>query len=370
MHFLFLSWRDLAHPLAGGSEVLVDRLATGLVERGHQVEMLCGGPTAKRPYPVASVGGTHSHYLAVPLQYLRHHRHADIVVDVINGVPYFSSVWRRGPSVCLVNHVHTEHWALWFPRPLAAAGRWLEGQVLPALYQRRLFVAVSASTAHSLVELGIPAGHIRVVPNGIDAQEGFPVKSSEPLFLAVGRLVPHKRFDILLRLWDEVRPLTGGRLVLVGEGPDRERLRAMAGPGVSLPGWVSEEEKQRLLAEAWLLLHPASVEGWGLVVMEAAVHETPTIAFHVAGLRDSVVNGRSGTLVETEDQFAAAWARLAADRATRSAYGGYARLRAAEFSWDRTVDGFCQVGKEAMTWRPPRVASHETPPVALGGDVP
>jgi len=369
MHFLFLSWRDLAHPLAGGSEVLVDRLATGLVERGHKVEMLCGGPTAARPYRVESVGGTYSHYLRVPTRYLRHHRHADIVVDVINGVPYFSSVWRRGPSVCLVNHVHTEHWGLWFPGPLARAGRCLEGKIFPALYQRRLFVAVSASTAHSLVEIGIPTDHIRIVPNGVDNQGCSTAKSPEPLFVAIGRLVPHKRFDILIRLWERVRPMTGGRLVLVGDGPDRERLRALAGPDVQLRGWVGEADKQRLLGEAWLLLHPASVEGWGLVVMEAAVHETPTLAFQVAGLRDSVVNGRSGALVESEDQFAAEWVRLTNDVDTRSAYGRYARRRAAEFSWDRTVDRFCAVGEESLTWRPPPPTMPDAPPVVIGGDV-
>jgi len=292
-----------------------------------------------------------------------------VVVDVINGVPYFSPVWRRGPSVCLVNHVHTEHWGLWFPGPLAQAGRCLEGRIFPAFYQRRLFVAVSASTAGSLVEIGIPADHVRIVPNGVDHQEGPPVKSPEPLFIAIGRLVPHKRFDILLRLWEKVRPVTGGRLVVVGEGPDRERLRAMAGPHVHFQGWVSEEDKQRLLAEAWLLVHPASVEGWGLVVMEAAVHETPTLGFQVAGLRDSVVNGLSGALVESEDQFAAEWVRLANDGHTRSAYGRYARRRAAEFSWDRTVDGFCAVGEESLTWRPSPPAMPDAPPAVIGEDV-
>lgn len=331
--------------------MLVDRLATGLLERGHRVEVLCGGPIADRPYSVASVGGTYSQYARIPFRYLRSHRGADVVVDVVNGVPYLSAVWRRGPSVCLVNHVHTEHWALWFRPPLAAAGRYLEQRVFPALYHRRLFVAVSASTAASLVALGIPPDHIRVVHNGVDGPAADLGKSREPLFLAAGRLVPHKRFDVLLQLWERVRPLTGGRLVVIGEGPERERLAAMAGPGVSLPGWVSEEEKHRLLAEAWLLLHPASVEGWGLVVMEAAARGTPTIAFDVPGLRDSVVDGHTGMLARSKDEFTAAWVELSAAADQRRALGRNACRRAGEFSWSRTVDRFCEVGEEALAWR-------------------
>ena len=58
MRVLFLTWRDLAHPQAGGSEVLVDRLACGLLERGHEPAVLCGGPVAPRPYPILDAGGT------------------------------------------------------------------------------------------------------------------------------------------------------------------------------------------------------------------------------------------------------------------------------------------------------------------------
>ena len=363
MHYLFLSWRDLAHPLAGGSEVLVDRLARGLLERGHRVDVLCGGPAGDRPYPVVSVGGTYTQYLNAPLRYLLDHRRADVVVDVVNGMPYLSPLWRRRPTVSLVNHVHTEHWRLWYPEPLAALGRSIESRLFPAVHGRRLVVAVSASTAAALIDIGIPPASIRVVHNGVDQPEAPVPESPDPLFLAAGRLVPHKRFDVLLRLWDRVRPVVGGRLVVIGDGPERDRLRAMAGPGVSLPGWVSDEQKHRLMAEARLLLHPASVEGWGLVVMEAAARGTPTVGFDVAGVRDSVEDGRSGALVATEEEFADAWTWLALDGRRRRALGRYARTRAGSFTWSATVDRFCEVGEEAVAGAP-YAARVPLPPVA------
>jgi len=348
MRILFVSRRDLSHPLAGGSEVLVDRLAGGLVDGGHDVELLCGGPVVPRTYGTTTSGGAYSQYLQVPLHYLRRHRTADVVVDVVNGMPYFSPLWRRGPSICLVNHVHTDQWANWFPAPVAAVGRGIERRAFPVAYRHSLVMAVSASTATNLTRLGFPPDRIRIVHNGVDAADDPPAKSSEPIFLAVGRLVPYKRYDVLLRLWERVRPFTGGRLVIAGDGPELARLRQLAGPDVSLPGWVSPEEKEALFQRAWLLLHPSEVEGWGLVVMEAAVWETPTLGFDVRGVRDSVADGHSGVLVASEEEMAEAWIKLAADEGARHRLGRNARLRAGGFSWSRTVDGFLEVAREAV----------------------
>lgn len=354
MRILFLAWRDLQHPLAGGSEVLVDRLARGLVERGHEVELLCARPAGSRAYPVTSTGGTYSHYAGVPLSYLRRHRGTDLVVDVANGVPYFSPLWRRGPSLCLVNHLHTEHWPLWFSPPVAFVGRKVEDRLMPAVYRRTLFVAVSTSTAAALAARGVRPDHIRIVHNGVDPDDVPPVKSPTPLFLAMGRLVPNKRFDALLRMWEAVRPVTGGRLVVLGDGPDAARLRSLAGPDAFLPGWVPEEEKQHLLRSAWVLLHPSAVEGWGLGIMEAAVRETPAVGFDVPGVRDSVVHGQTGELARSEEEFARAWARLGTEPSPRQALGRQARQRAASFSWSSTLDAFAHVAEEALTWSPTR----------------
>jgi hypothetical protein len=238
---------------------------------------------------------------------------------------------------------------------------------MPWAYRNRLFIAVSPSTATSLEELGVDPRQIRIVPNGVDLDAPTFEKSKDPLFLAVGRLVAHKRIDTLLPIWDRVREQTGGRLVIVGDGPEAERLQAMAGPGVELAGHVSEREKQRLLAEAWLLLHPAAFEGWGLVITEAAAAGTATLAFDVPGVRDSVAHGQSGVLVKTPVEMAAEWVALANDAPRRAALDKGARRRAARFSWDLTVERFLAVADEAIARpsRPTRVpATARVAPVA------
>jgi glycosyltransferase involved in cell wall biosynthesis len=237
--------------------------------------------------------------------------------------------------------------------PAARVGRRLEHWALTGAQRRNLMVAVSPSTARALRAIGVERDRIRVVHNGVEEPGPRCPRSPEPLFLAMGRLVEYKRIDLLLRLWERVRPVTGGRLVIVGDGPERERLERLAGPGVEFAGRVPEAEKHRLLCAAWLLLHPSAVEGWGLVVTEAAARETPAIAFDVPGLRDSVVDGETGVLARGESSFAAAWCTLALSGHRRARMGAAAREHAARYRWDHTVRRFGAVAAEAVrSWTP------------------
>jgi len=355
---VFLAHRDLDNPAAGGSELLVDRLADGLTRLGHQVTLLCGGPASYRDYRVVSAGGEFGHYLRARTAFARQVGETDLLVEVCNGMPYLAPLWHHGPTLCLVNHVHTDLWKMRFGGPLAPAariGRRLEHWALAgaAARHRSLLVAVSPSTAQALRAIGVERDRIRVVHNGVEEPEPLVRRSPEPLFVAVGRLVEYKRIDLLLRLWERVRPVTGGRLVIIGDGPERSRLEQLAGPGVEFTGHIAESEKHRLLCEAWLLLHPSAVEGWGLVVTEAATRQTPTIAFDVPGLRDSVVDGETGVLAQGESSFAAAWCTLALSGHRREVMGKAARDRAARYRWHRTVRQFRAVAAEAVRgWGP------------------
>jgi glycosyltransferase involved in cell wall biosynthesis len=363
LHIAFVAWRDLANPDAGGSELLIDRLAHGLVQRGSDVTLLCGGPVGARPYRVLRNGGTFSQFALAPVAFARHLRDCDLVVEVCNGMPFLVPLWTKRPTMCLVNHVHTDLWPLRFPRPIAAVGQRVESAVMPWAHRKNLFVTISASTFANLREIGVDADRIRLICSGVEPAPPPAPSSAVPLFLALGRLAEYKRIDLLLRLWDRVRPVTGGQLVIAGDGAERDRLRAMAGPDVVFTGRISEEEKHRLLSAAWLLLHPARMEGWGIVVTEAAVRGTPAIGFNVLGVRDSVVHRQTGLLVSSENEFASAWASLAIDQRTREAMGRAARERALQLHWSAAVDAFSLAAREAIMRVPAR--RRGTPSVPL-----
>jgi glycosyltransferase involved in cell wall biosynthesis len=217
-----------------------------------------------------------------------------------------------------------------------------------AAYRRSLFVAVSKSTATALADLGIDEDRIRVIEMGCDLPARLVVPDPEPMFLSLGRLVPHKRIDLLLDLWERVRPETGGILVIAGDGPERARLSARASSGVSFTGPVSESQKNELLGRAWLLVHAALHEGWGSVIMEAAAAGTPTVGFDVPGVRDSVRSGVTGVVATTEDDFRRAWIGLARDETYRERLGRDAHAWAAEHTWHRAVREFLAVAQQAL----------------------
>ena len=279
-HIVFIAWRDLANKDAGGSELLVDRLAHGLTERGDRVTLLCGGTVGERPYEVRRTGGTYSQFARAPLAFRRHLRDCDLVVEVCNGMPYLAPLWTNKPALCLVNHVHTELWRPRFPPPIATVGRLTESKVMPWIHRRNLFLDVSASTFAGLQDIGIGTDRIRLIYNGVESQarRRRRARPSRCSSRSAG-LADYKRIDLLLRLWDRVRQVTGGRLVIAGDGPERERLERIAGPGVDLHGPGHRGGEAQTDVAAWLLLHPALIEGWGIVVAEAAVRGTPAIGF-------------------------------------------------------------------------------------------
>ncbi len=107
---------------------------------------------------------------------------------------------------------------------------------------------------------------------------------------------------------------------------------------MDLLGHVDELTKNSELAAAWLALAPSVKEGWGLSVVEAASHGTPTVAYTgTGGLSESIVDGHTGVLVDDLDAMVATIDTLLRDPGERARMGAAARDHAALFGWDRTA---------------------------------
>ena len=114
-----------------------------------------------------------------------------------------------------------------------------------------------------------------------------------PLYLCVSALVPYKRIELAVRAFLG-RP---ERLVVVGEGAELPRLRAIAGgaPNIQLRGRLDDAEVDRLYAECRAVVHPA-IDDFGIVPVEALATGRPVIAFAGGGATDSVRDGETGVL--------------------------------------------------------------------------
>lgn len=369
---VFLSWRDTENPEAGGAERYLQKMAEGLRDRGARVTVFSAASEAPPDETVDGIryrraGGKLSVYargaLALVLGRLGR---ADVVVDVQNGLPFFSRLATRAPVVVLVHHVHREQWPVVYPGVTGKVGWWIEHWLAPRLYRRCQYVAVSRATRTELDALGVDPARVAVVHNGTDPAPPSPVtRSEQPSLCVVGRLVPHKQVehavDTVVALRREFPTLT---LDVVGGGWWTEQLQAYvdaagASEYVRLLGHVSEEDKQAVYARSWMMLLPSLKEGWGLVVGEAAMHSTPTIAYRSAGgTTESIADGRSGVLVDTFAEFRDTTAALLRDDERRHALGEGALAMSHSYTWEHGQESFASVVEAALEGR---VVSAEDP---------
>lgn len=316
-----VNWRDPEHSLAGGAEVYAWQFARALHEGGAEVELL----TAREPGQTATAvtdgitvrrrGGVLGFYLFTALRLVARRRRLDAVIDPSCGLPVFSPLFvrRRTPVVLVMHHVHQAQFATHFPPPVAAVARWLERVLMPLVYRRSTVVAVSPSTIDEMrSQLGW-RGPVGLLENGAalpDLGSGSPEDQDADRVVVFGRLVAHKRVDVVLHALAALRSERPRlRLDVVGEGPQRAVLEGTAlrlglGHRVTFHGFVDEETKSALLGRAAVHVCASDAEGWGLTVIEAAGHGVPTLARDVPGLRDSILPGETGWLVPEPERTA------------------------------------------------------------------
>ena len=356
---VFLVWRDTSHPEGGGSELFVERIAQHLAAEGWDVT-IC---SASHPYaPDDEVingvymrrrGGRLSVY-AHGLSYLltRRGRRTDVVVDVQNGLPFFSPLVRRHGVVNLVHHVHREQWQIIFPGLTAKCGWWVESWLAPRLYRKFPYITVSDASRRELVGLGIDEHRISVVHNGIDAPSPARSGSRSPLptICVLGRLVPHKQVEDALDVAAAVRKNHPDlRVEIVGEGWWHQTLlhhtrRLGLTDAVTFHGHVSDAERDAILDRSWVLLAPSVKEGWGIAIMEAAAHGVPAIAYRSAGgVCESVVDGETGWTVDDLAELEKRSDELLRDADLRTRMAENARAWAARFDWPSAGRRFAQV---------------------------
>ncbi|SMC52497.1 Glycosyltransferase involved in cell wall bisynthesis [Lentzea albidocapillata] len=367
---LLVNWRDTRHPEGGGSERYVERIAEGLARLGHRVSIQCAGhDRAPSGDWVAGVrfrrrGNKFTVYLFALLAILR--SDADVIVDVQNGMPFFSRLVARCPVLVLVHHVHREQWHSALGPVFGRIGWWVESWLAPRLYRKCRYITVSNVTRDELGLLGVEPRRTVVVPNGLDAPPAVSARRTEaPVLVAVSRLVPHKRLEHAIDLVARLRPQWPDlRLELVGEGPWKDVLRQHAidrgvQDSVVIHGWVDEQAKHEILAGAWVHVCPSVKEGWGIVIMEAASHGVPTVAYRSAGgVAEAIVEHRTGLLAEDFEDFVRHTETLLRDHPLRKAMGAAGRERAQQFSWEESLDAFDNAVHSALRL-PPRLVAGE-----------
>lgn len=348
----FVAWRDLDDPEAGGSELHAHKVASLWAAAGLDVTFRTSAvPGAAQAmtrdgYRVLRQAGRYAVFPGAAWEGVRMgHRPGDALVEIWNGMPFLSPLWYRGPRVVFLHHVHAEMWGMVLPPTLARLGDTMERRIAPRFYRKSRIVTLSESSRGEIVEmLHLRPERVTVAPPGVDERyRPGGERSDTPLVLAVGRLVPVKRFDALLRALAALKADHPAlEAVIVGEGYERpalESLRAELGAAswIHLPGRVEDDELVDWYRRAWVVASSSQREGWGMTLTEAAACGTPAVATNIAGHADAVVDGESGLLVDSVDELSAALGRVLGDEVLRSRLSKGALARARWFTWDATA---------------------------------
>lgn len=255
-----------------------------------------------------------------------------------------------------------------YRKPFAITGRGSDLALLPkfplprrmirwAAARASALITVSAGLRDELAGLGVPRERVRVLRNGVDLTLFRPVERAaararlgfdRPTLLFVGNLIPLKRQEVAIRA---LALLPQARLVLAGEGPDRERLQRLAvefgvGDRIAFLGTVPHDALPDIYGAADLLLLLSEREGWPNVLLEAMACGTPVLAAAVGGIPEVVGSPAAGRLLDevTPPAVAAAAGALLAAPPSRSATRAYAE----GFGWDATSRGLTELFRDVL----------------------
>ncbi len=349
-------------PDIGGTQVYVTGLADALAKRGHGIAVYCDasskGAARKvdeaRSYPIIRFGG--------PRPWLRWRKARAVSRRIAQGGvrAVVTDTWKSlellSPQTLAAVRVFTLAHGSEF---LAPPGSLKERRMIACLAKAGIVAANSQFTAGLVQPFLRGKTQVRVIWPGVvpptGASRKFPsrVKGGARI-LTIARLEPRKGIDAVLRALPALQK-THPDIVydIIGKGADKARLEALAASRgikdcVRFHGHIAEPEKAALLAKASVFVlpnrrEPGSVEGFGIVFLEAAAFGVPSIAGSDGGTGDAVLAGKTGLIVDGADEAAVqnALARLLGNSEAALRMGRAAHERFwSDFAWDAAITRF------------------------------
>ena len=379
------------HPSLGGVEELTRQLGREYRQRGTGVVVLTerwprdlparenvdGLPVIRLPFRTpegtprrrAVHALTERRTLARVVAALREHRCDLVHVQCVSGNGHYARLAAGALGLPLVVTVQGE-------RTMDASGIYQKSHFLNESLRRLVDAAdaVTACSGQTLADLenwrgrGF-GGRARIVYNGISLAEfdhaPEPQPAGRPYVLAIGRHVPQKGFDLLLRAFDAAE--TGDHdLVIAGDGPERgelERLARTLGKSdrVRFVGRADRAAAVKLFKGCSFFVLSSRHEPQGIVVLEAMAAGKAVAAARVGGVPEVVDEGRTGLMFDPLDanDFAATLTRLAGDESLRRRLGEAGRAKVEAFDWPRVADEYERVYADAVKHHARRKSGEE-----------
>ncbi len=351
----------------GGAEVHLHEIFRRVVKKGHEVtlvahkfkgsadEEIIDGIKIKRIGNKFLFDKQFKQYYKTKLQNINY----DLIVDDISKIPLKIPSYTNKPVVGILHHIHGNSLHKELSAPLAYYIIRME-RLIPNYYSNAKIFTVSESTTSELVNLGYNQDNTAILHNAIDHDlfDSVDVEKFEmPTICYVGRIKKYKNINLIIEAISILKKdIPNIKLFIGGKGDNlgnlKEQVKRLSlGDNVEFTGFLSEEEKTKLLAKSWLFVTMAEKEGWGITVIEANAVKTPAIGSDVPGLRDSIKNGETGFLVPRDNtyQLAEKIKNLISDKSEleRISYNAYEWSK--KFSWNKSADFFLE---KVVEWYP------------------
>jgi glycosyltransferase involved in cell wall biosynthesis len=346
---LWLSWRDIKNPDAGGAEVFTHEVMRRLARKGYEMTLFASHfSNAFKSEKIDDVnvireGGKYTVYLKAKSYCKKHEHNYDLIIDEINTRPFLTPKFVKKPILALIFQLAREFWFHETHFPINYLGYYyLEGKWLSS-YKDTPTITLSNSSKEDLQKTGLR--NIFVIPPGISVNPLPEVKQkvSMPRVVFLGRLkkakLPFHAIEAFALIKQEIPE---AKMWIIGDGYLRKKLEKAKVNDIVFYGRAKNELKYELLSKAHLLLVPSIREGWNLAVTESNAMGTPVVAYDVPGLRDSVIDGETGILVKEKSphNLAKAAIYLLKHKNLLSKYSSNALAFSRQFSWDKTAYEF------------------------------
>jgi glycosyltransferase involved in cell wall biosynthesis len=315
MNILWISWKDINNPAAGGAERISYSLQKFL-SKENKVTLITSGwkgcdakTVINENFEILRVGSIFTIGILAIAQYLKikKQKNYDLIIEEINTIPFFFSFFFRKKTVVLFYQLCKKVWFYQLSLPFGFVGYIFELFYLQ-LYKHSRVLTESESTKSDLVSHGFKANNIKVFQVSIEPPEHIPEDRpySFKYLLSCNNLRPMNRVPEQVQTFFHLKKdFPDLRLIVAGSASKSEltnlsRILAKSPykKDVIYIGKVSESYKYQLYRDAELLLITSCKEGWGLTVTEANYVGTIAAGYNVDGIRDSIREGYSGVLSE------------------------------------------------------------------------
>ena len=344
MRILWFAHRDIKHPKAGGAERTIYEVGKRLVKLNIDVNLVTVNPGNLLNYEIVDgiktyriKGNIKTHlYVKKMIKKIE----PDVIIDDMDhAVPWFSPWFTDKRVIVFFRHLHATSLPGQVNIFLAKIITFIE-KMYPFIYKNNIFVTESNTSENDLIKLVIKKENIMRIPPGVDLNVFYPGEKTKYVqLLYFGGLRKYKRPEYAIKVYEGLYDkIPNIKLVVTGDGPMLNKLKEdikNKNYNIDFLGKIDYIKLSEIIRESWVNLHFSVTEGWGYSILESSASGTPSIAFKVPGVVDTIKNNFNGFLVNDINEFKD---KILYVIKNEDLFVKTSRKFAENFTWDKTAE--------------------------------